>query len=240
MQDNLEDMYEEPKLNVHSIFESISGEAGGFPQGTWTTFIRFFGCNLRCNWCDTKQAYDNKTEEGLGFMTPSEILSKVTNKHVLITGGEPLYQKENVIHLIMHLLCKGCKVQVETNGSIELPLYSFNEPVEWVMDYKCPSSGMSKFMLPPQLLSRNIEKCRKLGGHVYTKWVVADGDDLDFAIDHITQLRECGYYGQHIISPIDAKGDMIKGIVEILKVHHPEILEDIIFSVQMHKVINMP
>ena len=38
-------------LQVNSIFESISGEAGFFQQGTWCTFIRLQGCNLRCSWC---------------------------------------------------------------------------------------------------------------------------------------------------------------------------------------------
>lgn len=38
-------------MKINSIFESISGEGGFIPQGTWCTFIRTQGCSLRCAYC---------------------------------------------------------------------------------------------------------------------------------------------------------------------------------------------
>ena len=80
------------RLKVHSIFESISGEAGGFPQGSWCTFLRLSGCNLRCRWCDTPDAQE--VEAQTLDMSVKEICDSVgIYKNILITGGEPLLQK---------------------------------------------------------------------------------------------------------------------------------------------------
>jgi len=44
------------KYKVSEIFYSIQGE--GLNQGIPFVFIRFSGCNLRCEWCDTKYAWE--------------------------------------------------------------------------------------------------------------------------------------------------------------------------------------
>ena len=41
-------------MKVIEIFTSLQGE--GVLMGTPTTFVRFEGCNLDCQWCDTKYA----------------------------------------------------------------------------------------------------------------------------------------------------------------------------------------
>ena len=77
-------------MMVYSIFRSIQGE--GITMGTPTVFVRTSGCPLRCTYCDTKQAY----EEGKQLPV-QEILSevrKLRTRHVCLTGGEPLMQKD--------------------------------------------------------------------------------------------------------------------------------------------------
>lgn len=39
------------KIRIAEVFESISGEVGGFPQGSPCTFVRLAGCSLRCPFC---------------------------------------------------------------------------------------------------------------------------------------------------------------------------------------------
>lgn len=125
-------------IKVNEIFKSIQGE--GTMQGELMIFIRLTGCNLRCKWCDTKYAYDKGID-----MTTEKIIDKVEKlecKNVLITGGEPLIQD---INSLVHALCgKNHHVFVETNGTIDIRKKDFSYLVEWIIDYKLPSSGMSR------------------------------------------------------------------------------------------------
>src|ERR1700684_39652 len=45
----------EDTLVIHEIYASVQGEStfAGLP----CTFVRTTGCNLRCAWCDTPQAF---------------------------------------------------------------------------------------------------------------------------------------------------------------------------------------
>ena len=68
---------------INEIFYSLQGE--GFHVGTPALFIRFSGCNLHCDFCDTKHT------EG-EYMDDEEILLHVRQcpaKTVILTGGEP-------------------------------------------------------------------------------------------------------------------------------------------------------
>ncbi len=107
-------------LKISEIFPSIQGE--GLRQGEPTLFIRLTGCNLKCDFCDTKYAW----ESGKG-MTVSRIIEEVRKIHrilptkwVCLTGGEPLLQ--NVEELVRRLTCEGFKIQMETNATIYRPL----------------------------------------------------------------------------------------------------------------------
>lgn len=68
---------------INEIFYSLQGE--GFHVGTPAVFVRFSGCNLKCEFCDTHH------EEGV-MMSDEEIVEKVCQypcKTVILTGGEP-------------------------------------------------------------------------------------------------------------------------------------------------------
>lgn len=233
-------------LQINDIFESISGEAGGFPQGTWVTIVRLQGCNLRCSWCDTPQGQRetvNLTKQGTE-QSILEIMLQVKeykNKHVMITGGEPLYQ-QGVIELIQELQDQNYKVQVETNGSLPLPIMP---KVHWVVDYKCPSSHMEDWMLPLNALSsllgalqRIQEQCKK--GSCSLKFVVKDDEDMEYALNVIDFLIKDGLIIPFLISPIDADGTKIPKLVQQAKDKNRRLIDFITFSVQLHKILNLP
>lgn len=135
---------EELKINIMSIFFSISGEINMWPQGIPVIFIRFAGCNCRCSYCDTPESIDSKGTA----MTVAEIVDEVTKypvNRVLITGGEPLIQPDGLSCLISNLTNSGYEVSVETNGS--LPLFCDFQPDCWVVDIKMPASGQHGKML---------------------------------------------------------------------------------------------
>lgn len=223
-------------LRVNDIFETISGEAGGYPQGTWVSGIRLQECNLHCAYCDTPQAQEKEHGE-YTLMSPEEILSLTRCKHVLLTGGEPLLQAK-AIDLIELLVDAGKVVQVETNGSIQIPSCYGN--VQWVIDRKGPSSGMESRMMKLTDLVTNAERARHNGGDVYLKWVISTFKDIDHAIREMKALECTRFKGSYILSPMDAKGDIIPVIASSIRQEDPDLLDKVTFSVQIHKLCKLP
>jgi organic radical activating enzyme len=180
-------------------------------------------------------------------MTLDEIFEQcLQTKHVLITGGEPLCQQEALVPLVARLLHSGRKVQIETNGSYPVPspawlsIPEYDQfPVYWVVDHKCPSSGMSKAMPPIESIISQIHRARKYRDEVWIKWVIADERDLRFALERISHMAT-HVSVPHLISPIDGKGEMIQSLVDAIRRSDPGLVDKIIFSVQLHKLIKMP
>ena len=111
---------EELKYPVVEIFDSIQGE-GAF-IGMPVTFVRFYGCNLHCPWCDSKETWGKPLEEASDryrMMTPEEIVEAVKQKIVVFTGGEPLLQNLSPIITMLHQW--EVTVCVETNGTQPTP-----------------------------------------------------------------------------------------------------------------------
>jgi len=164
-------------MKIHSIFKSINGEICSEHQGSLTAFVRTFGCNSRCSYCDTPYSYE---EGGIySNMTVPQIVKEVLDlkvKNVTITGGEPLLQK-GTINLIKELKLKGLRVSVETNGSKFIPKIA---GVSWVADYKLPSSGAGHLM--------KIKNYINLSSHDYVKFVVSDRHDFDTALEIILSI----------------------------------------------------
>ncbi len=126
-------------MKVSEIFLSIEGE--GIRTGAPAVFVRLFGCNIRCAYCDSLYAI-----EGSDFseMSPEEILEKVRSfrsNYVTLTGGEPLIHAD-VEKLLKLLDDAGFEINIETNGTRPRPVGFKN--VFCTMDWKLPSSGMRK------------------------------------------------------------------------------------------------
>jgi organic radical activating enzyme len=111
------------KYKINEIFYSIQGE--GFHTGTPAVFIRFAGCNLKCDFCDTDHTEVKKE------LSAADILAEIQmypSPIVILTGGEPTLQIDE--HLIKALKMQGRMVHVETNGTIAL-----NSELRWSIDW---------------------------------------------------------------------------------------------------------
>jgi organic radical activating enzyme len=125
------------KGKIAEIFESIQGE--GLYLGQKQIFVRFFGCNLNCRFCDTKL-------EDFQEYSPDELLVELKQypdkyHSISFTGGEPLLQKD-FLKEVLHLTGRhGFKRYLETNGTLYEELKELIEAVDIVaMDLKLPSS----------------------------------------------------------------------------------------------------
>ena len=105
-------------MNVMEIYRSIQGE--GTLMGVPTTFVRFFACNLRCSWCDTKYSWsvrEGGTWESIPVQEVAERVQALRARHVVLTGGEPTLQKE-LAQLAQLLKDREHHLTVETNVTI--------------------------------------------------------------------------------------------------------------------------
>lgn len=221
-------------MKINEIFYSIEGE--GIRAGHPCVFIRTFGCNLNCNYCDSQYACkgDNYTE-----MSIVDILNEVkkyNTRYITITGGEPLIQdEEEMSSLIMCLLSYNYYVNIETNGAADLAYY---REIRWneipniyegqfifTMDWKSDSCGMSKFM--------NKDNLACLGRCDVLKFVVGSEQDL-IQMKELLQSDEYLYSRVHIfVSPVFGKINP-KYIVEFLKQNG---LDKVRLQLQIHKFI---
>jgi len=171
---------------LSELYATIQGESSlvGLP----TIFVRLYTCNLRCRWCDSMHAV-----EGGEFTRASvdEVVTRIRAladssdspaegiRHVCWTGGEPLLQGEPIARAI-RALPKTFVHSFETDGEIDLRTFDERLPreratgrVRYVMDVKCPGSGMKA--------DKAFANLPLLRGHDEVKFVLVDREDYDFA-----------------------------------------------------------
>ncbi len=128
------------KAPVSEIFSSIQGE--GLLIGERQIFVRFFGCNLACNFCDT--ILDEKKYK---LLTADEIILKIKeklefpwklHKTLVLTGGEPLIHSEFIKNFAYEAKKKlKLKIMLETNGSLPQQLQNCIENIDIISaDFK--------------------------------------------------------------------------------------------------------
>lgn len=214
----------EIKFPVVEIFDSIDGE--GITAGCLATFIRLAGCNIRCGYCDTPYALRPTDGE---YMTIDEIMERVEaigNKHVTLTGGEPLWYSP-VKTLIEAIMSDGRRVNIETNGTLDIGPYTQLYGAIITMDYKTISSKMNE-----QMNLNNISKLRRID---VLKIVCQESDFEDIEQMLKTYKPRCKIF----LSPIYGKIEPVK-LVEFAKRLRSEGIYNVRVQVQLHKIIWKP
>jgi 7-carboxy-7-deazaguanine synthase len=210
-------------LKVVEIFKSIDGE--GKRAGLPATFIRLYGCNLHCSYCDTVYGCSGNNYK---TMTAADILEEVDRLGVpciTLTGGEPLIH-EDVDVLITLLRAQGYEVNIETNGSVDI--WKYKQPGVFVtMDYKCPTSGMNPRMC--------LDNFSYLDSNDVVKFVVGSYQDMEVANDIIHNYKlmdRCQVYFSPVFGAIQPKD--IVSYVLFNKLHKVKV------QLQLHKIIWEP
>ena len=161
-------------LKINEIFLSIQGETNlaGLP----TIFIRLTGCPLRCVYCDTEYAF----HEG-NMITLDDIMKNISEyetKHVTVTGGEPLAQKN--CRPLLTLLCDaGYDVSLETSGAQDIS--NIDGRVARIVDMKTPASGEADKNLYDNLqyLTKNDQ----------VKFVICDREDYQWSKEKLLKYK---------------------------------------------------
>jgi len=198
------------KIKVSEIFTSFQGE--GPYIGTPATFLRLYGCNLDCEWCDN----DISTYEMLSVDDVAEILMtqmEFNNINLLvITGGEPTLQMEEIKRLIKELP-EDIKIQLETNGSI----FEYLPEIEYVIS---PKEDKEKVF-------ENYYKYE----NVFFKFVITCEED----IDEVISIKNKYGYDKTIWLQGEFSKDSL--MADLIRENFPR-LENIKLSVQTHKYLS--
>lgn len=210
---------------IAEIFDSIDGE--GKRTGYMAVFVRFAGCNIRCNYCDT--GYALREEDAAERLTEGELLARIRAypwRRITLTGGEPLLRP--LEGLCRVLGAEGWDINIETNGAV--PLFPMRPAgVFYTMDWKCPDSGMEAHMRADnlaQLLPSDV-----------LKFVVSSERDLLSAERLIRRhWPEGAPHPAFYFSPVFGRIEP-RTIVEYVKEH---ALSEVCVQVQLHKVIWPP
>ena len=197
------------EIKVSEIFTSFQGE--GPYIGTPATFLRLYGCNLNCQWCDT----DISTYEMLSVDDVAEILMtqmEFNNINLLvITGGEPTLQMEEIKRLIKELP-EDIKIQLETNGSI----FEYLPEIEYVIS---PKEDKEKVF-------ENYYKYE----NVFFKFVITCEED----IDEVISIKNKYGYDKTIWLQGEFSRDAL--MADLIRENFPR-LKNIKLSVQTHKYL---
>ena len=125
------------KGKISEVFDSIQGE--GLYCGERQIFVRFFGCNLKCGFCDTKLGRFMEYEPQ-GLLNGIKLYQEGFHS-ISFTGGEPLLQKDFLKEILKLTRAQGYKNYLETNGTLSDELKEVIEYLDIVaMDLKLPSS----------------------------------------------------------------------------------------------------
>jgi 7-carboxy-7-deazaguanine synthase len=116
-------------MRVSELFgPTIQGE--GPSTGVPAVFVRLWGCNLDCAWCDTPFTWDVTGKLGTAYDRTAESTTRTAEdvwaevvalggraRLLVITGGEPMLQPVAVLELAQRAVEAGWRVEVETNGT---------------------------------------------------------------------------------------------------------------------------
>lgn len=159
---------------IQEAFYSYQGEGPfvGYPQ----IFIRFFGCNIACNYCDEP---DLKKE----ILDPDAVMKKIDLwlkkplHSISFTGGEPLLQVDAIQKLMDRLDPHDVPYFLETNGMFPDQLKKVADRITYFsVDYK-PGHA--------QKFAEFLAICHAKG-NAYAKFIVL----ADSAVDDVVAMTK--------------------------------------------------
>jgi len=226
-----------PKAKIVEIFKSIQGE--GKYLGVCQAFVRFYGCGVKCVWCDTphaRQGGEFKTYEPQRLV--DEVMPVAQGVHsVSLTGGEPLEQKDFLKEFLPLLKSKGLKIYLETNGVHDKALREVVEYIDIIaMDIKLPSSTKQRaYWKEHEDFLKGISR-----KDIFIKTVVSC-DTL--AEEAVTAAKLASKVNRDIIfilqpNHFDLENGIVKKCCELQKLCLP-FLHDVRVIPQVHKLIGL-
>jgi len=218
---------EDTKVLLSEKFISIQGE--GLTIGTPVIFLRFYGCNLKCEWCDTKYAWEH--DGAIYFGEKIKDVAKWVYKQpwwkIVITGGEPFYQHDALFKLCAYF-CGTHHIMVETNGT-KFDKLLVDMGVDFIVSPKLTSSGHR----PNDTVIAQYARYARQDTKVEFKFVIGSMGDYDEAIAIVKRHKLPNW--RVTLQPVDNNKQLYHLLVDELRKepYPPRLL------IQIHKVMEV-
>ena len=179
-------------MQVLEIYQSRQGE--GIWTGQPSVFVRFFGCPLRCRFCDTAYARYHEENDVFGaHLAPDEIVGRVLLldlPHIVLTGGEPMIAPK-IVELTKLLKEFDYQITVETSGAFFQPVSCDLMSISPKMRNSVPLDGdlaiiqeHDRERSKPEVVQQLI-----LRYNYQLKFVVDSKDDLREIDEYLSQIH---------------------------------------------------
>jgi 7-carboxy-7-deazaguanine synthase len=197
------------KLPLVEEFFSVQGE--GYHTGKAAYFIRLGGCDVGCNWCDSRFAWNPELYPLVETNVIIDHVIKSGADSVVVTGGEPLMW--NLDYLCTELKKRNILTFIETSGA-----YSLSGEWDWI----CLSP--KKNTPPGQEICKVADEL---------KVIIQDISDFEWAEKYRGMVNSaCRLFLQPEWSRFE---NIIPEIVEYIKIHQVWRI-----SLQVHKYMHIP
>jgi 7-carboxy-7-deazaguanine synthase len=231
------------KTHINEVFSSIQGE--GILIGRRQVFVRFSGCNLNCNYCDTLESQDPLS----GDLVSTEELYNEVNEimtpdfhSISFTGGEPLLHSDFIQKFLEEYKFKSL---LETNGTLPRELEKISSLLDYVsLDIKLPEHEASNNY--DDLLDLELESIKLLRDeeiNTYCKVVVMPWTKVDMIgfiaskiADEVQNTSRLSMVIQPM-SPLTVWAEGTQKLFEMSEVAGKYI--DVLTIPQVHKLLNV-
>jgi organic radical activating enzyme len=172
--------------------------------------------------CDSYASWDPRFKDLSPVLDTDAVVDRIMqilphgewhDEHLVITGGEPLLGWQRAYpDLLNHPKMQNLKeITFETNGTQELsddfadylmqwqmPDLDLSREITFSVSAKLPVSGESwEEAIRPEIVCKY-----QTIGHTYLKFVVANGEDVDDALQAIKEYKDNGFYGPVYLMPV--------------------------------------
>jgi organic radical activating enzyme len=220
------------KAKITEIFTSIQGE--GLYIGQVQTFVRFYGCNIKCGFCDERRKTGFKEYSAQELMS---VIIKESNRVISFTGGEPLLYAGFLKEILPELKKKGFIVYLETNGTLKNKLLKIIDFLDIIsMDIKLPSSTGCRayWKAYTDFLKEAVKKKAFVKSVITNKTTLSD---IRKAVSIIKRIDEAIFF---ILQPvtINNKIQKITKAQKFLDIAN-STLDNVRFIPQVHKILDI-
>jgi len=234
--------------NIYEIFNSVQGE--GIYAGTRQVFVRFCGCQLRCEYCDTRGAHypadecrindrriNNPLDVGVVIDTINDLWTPST-RHISLTGGEPLLHHGFIKELANRT---PAPIYLETNSGFPKYARSVADMIDVAAcDIKLPehrSTDDYDLLLHAEL--ETIEIFHSMDVETFVKIVVlmeTTEESIKSAVSGIESIDESIPLILQPVTPLNIDIRKLLGLMDFAGAH----LSDVRMIPQIHQMIRIP